>query len=349
MATSDPGLHLLVRGEIIRPSRQLEDGVAFELPIGPGTPVLRSHTCRPSDLGISGDVRRLGFAVTSLVVKQGDGTRSLGPAALSQSDGFYAAEPSGWCWTNGRSVLPHELLAGLSGMVTLEVHGVGMPVYEPQSESAARDAALMAGFTSLGQDCEFGLVQRHFDTEPVSLFRWGTTTTAQMMAGLACQFEGLGDPGSTSLVWLPAAEEYRVVDPRYLAAHTWVHGRVPPDQEAKLLSDGRARLSLLRRKLLYELTDHRRIFVHRRADEGFDRATMMALHRLLRGYGDASLLCLAPDFEGLDHGTVTDLGDGLFVAVLEAHDHAKGPHPAWLDLCRAARRLHEARLTAGST
>lgn len=331
-----------MRGDTIDPSRKLDDGALFEFKVGAGTPRLRSRTRRPADVGANSDSRRLGFAVTSLVVTHEGGRRSLGPAALSQRDGFYLAE-EGWCWTNGNAGLPPELLAGLHGVVTLEVHGFGMPDYEVLPENIAEVTALVAGFTSLGTDCEFGFVQRHFDAEPVTLFRWGTTTTALVSAGLACGFEGLGDPDHTRIEWFPTTDEYRIIDHRYIQAHTWVHRKVPPEEEARMLRDGRTRLALLRRKLLYELTDHRRIFVHRWAGAGFDRAAMTELHQHLRRHGNASLFCVVPTFEGQDHGTVTDLGDGLFVGVLEAHDHSKGPHPAWLDLCRAAMALHHAR------
>jgi hypothetical protein len=347
--TPDPALHLVADGQRIDAVGALPDGGMTFVVVAP-VPSLRlcSRSNRPTALGISDDHRCLGYAVTALVVEDAITRREIAIGQLGGEDGFHEAEPEGWCWTDGDAGLPAWLWDGLHGRITLEVHGFALPHYPGDQARLREDRALFNGFTSLGQDCEFGFAQRHFDAEPISLFRWGTTTARQVIAGLERGLEGLGDATHTTLAWLEEASEYRLIDPRYLAAHTWVRGRVDQAEEARLWRDGRARLALLRRKLLHELADPRRIFVHRTTDPAFDRSTMAALNLALRRHGTASLLCVTLPEAGVTdgasaHGAVRDLGDGLFHAALAARGPNDAPDPIWRDLCVRARALHESR------
>src|SRR4029079_1641290 len=75
-------------------------------------------------------------------------------------------------------------------------------------------------------------------------------------------FEGLGDPATTTVAWIEI--DYRIQTP-YLRVHTTV---IEPRDEkgvAELLHHGCATLRLLRRKLLRDIADARRIFVARPA------------------------------------------------------------------------------------
>ncbi len=341
--TPDPKLHLLADGTRIDASGALPDVRTFEILAPVPSLRLRSRASRPTVLGIGDDNRRLGFAVTALAVWDAKTRREIGPALLSGEDGFHEVEPAGWCWTDGDAALPASLFEGLRGRIVIEVRGFSLPQYLDDQAQTDEHRALFSAFTSLGQDCEFGFAQRRFEAEPISLFRWGTTTAGQVLAGLESGFQGLGEAVHTTLTWIAEAQEYRLVDPRYLAAHTWVRGRVDAVEEAVLWRDGCARLALLRRKLLHELSDGRRIFVHRSTDTAFDRSMMVALHGALRRYGEASLLCVTTPESGHADGTVRDLGGGLLVAALAAHGPGDAPDPAWLGLCQAAFALHGGR------
>ena len=55
------------------------------------------------------------------------------------------------------------------------------------------DTSLALSTESLGRNCEFGLVQRHFDVEPVSLLRWAGTPRLSLIDGLRNRFEGLAE------------------------------------------------------------------------------------------------------------------------------------------------------------
>lgn len=66
-------------------------------------------------------------------------------------------------------------------------------------------STLMARFESIGTDCEFGFVQRHFGLELLGLFRFaGARHLRNLLRLLETDLAGLGDPGSLSASLLHA-------------------------------------------------------------------------------------------------------------------------------------------------
>src|ERR1041385_7120891 len=56
----------------------------------------------------------------------------------------------------------------------------------------SEDAKIVAKFESLGDNCEFGFVQRHHGLEPGGLLRWASSTTLDgLVQALECRFAGL--------------------------------------------------------------------------------------------------------------------------------------------------------------
>ena len=53
---------------------------------------------------------------------------------------------------------------------------------------------LFLQFESMGHNCEFGLVQRHFGAEPLGLLRWNAISVEDVILGIEQQFEGVGNP-----------------------------------------------------------------------------------------------------------------------------------------------------------
>jgi hypothetical protein len=57
-------------------------------------------------------------------------------------------------------------------------------------------AELMLKFESLGQNCEFGFVQRSCHAEPNDLLRFASAPLPSLLAALQASFNGMGDPES---------------------------------------------------------------------------------------------------------------------------------------------------------
>ena len=62
---------------------------------------------------------------------------------------------------------------------------------------------LMLRFESLGQNCEFGLVQRRCGSEPLGLLRFASTPLPHLLAAFEGGFEGLGGPDAIEIIPSP--------------------------------------------------------------------------------------------------------------------------------------------------
>ena len=221
------------------------------------------------------------------------------------------------------------------------MRGFALPRYHATPPAGG---ALMRRFASLGDDCEFGLVQRACDAEPQDLLRWVGTDAARLVLGLCRRFDGLGDPAATRLEWHEAVQEYRLNDPRYLSLHTWNGAR--PDNaaaEAELHLAGCARMRLLRRKLLADIVAARRIFVFKESREDATPDGHFAVHAALRGIGPAPLLCLVVAATPDKIGRVEERGDGFYLGHTDRFSRTDIAHDTWHRICATTAALVDAR------
>ena len=205
---------------------------------------------------------------------------------------------------------------------------------------------ILGRFQSLGDNCEFGLVQRWAGAEPSDLLRFASfhapvedrlrLTTEALAAG----FEGLGNPAS---VVCELRDEYR---PRQYAV--WETGwnllyhpeRTENEISAAALHAQQVRiLPFRRRKLLDDLKAAHRIFVWK-SDAPADEADIRALLACLSRYGPNRLLWVRPVHGDKPPGHAEDAGGGLikgFVARLAPYDQAAdSDHASWLAVCMNA-------------
>ncbi len=340
---ADP--HLLVRGARVEPERR-GHLLVFPLQLPCGDLRLVSRHAQPAALGIGGDVRQLGLRVRELRVVRGAEVVDVPLGHPDLHEGFHPLEDGVARWTTGDALVPSHLLGDGTGPAELHLAVWSLPRY---LAGETGDAALFARFAALGDDCELGLVQREFGAEPMDLLRWVGTDIARLMLGLCRRFEGLGDPARTQLYFREDENEYRLRDPVYLGMHTWTFGRLadPAEEEAMRLA-GAARLRLMRRKLLAEIEEGRRILVFASIKHALQREAFVALHAAVRGIGPAPLLCVALAPERDMVGRVERLGDGLYLGYL---DQFRSPttgfsYSTWRRLCRAVAALVDADVSA---
>jgi hypothetical protein len=210
----------------------------------------------------------------------------------------------------------------------------------------------MVKFESLGDNCEFGLVQRRCGAEPLGLLRFSTTELATLLRGLDVAFRDLGDPADLEFVLDNAQKpEYVVREKRYgLVYHTFRYkGEV---DEEKLAAGEPLRLRFLVRKLVEDLVSANKIFVCKR-NEPVMREEILPLYRALNSFGRNSLLWVVPANERMSPGSVETVLPGLFRGFIErfappenAHDLALN---SWIEICINAFELaHErARWSGG--
>jgi len=204
-------------------------------------------------------------------------------------------------------------------------------------------AQFMLRFESLGDNCEFGLVQRRCGAEPLGLLRFSNLELRQLLRGLDSGFDGLGEIANMEFWLQPGGRpEYVVRDRSYaLVFHTFIHEGEA--NEAELLAQQSTRLKFLRRKFLDDLTNGEKIFVIKR-NRTLEDTEILPLLAALRHYSPASqLLYVVPATPERLPGTVELLAPGLLRGYIDRFapsdsvpDLSLEP---WLAICVNASRL----------
>ena len=203
------------------------------------------------------------------------------------------------------------------------------------------DRELMLRFESIGENCEFGLVQRRCGAEPLGLFRFASAPLPKLMAGLEQGFEGLSDPENLHVQLSANGREYMVFDRKYqLLYHAWV---LAEEMSAEAVRQREARrLPLLIRKLMEDLKQAEKIFIFHGMEPLSDIEARALLARL-RGFGPNTLLWLELADATHPAGTVEWLGEGLLKGYMDRFAPGEDAHDlsldCWVAVCREAYRL----------
>lgn len=234
----------------------------------------------------------------------------------------------------------HDEAAG-NGVAELD-----MPAQiEVVEDAAVRD--LLMRFESIGSDCEFGLAQRRFGAEPLSLLRFNAVDFAGLMSAIAHRFAGMGEAETTELI-RQFNGEYLMRDLRWgLAMHTFVfEGQVDPDV---LANKFHKRVGFLRDRFLADAAEGRKVLVYYSAGLQPDDLTM--LHGALRRLGPIDLLHVRPSLgpdDPVPSGTAIEIQPNLFLgAIGRSGRSATGAwdiaYDDWVSVCRSVREAIDRR------
>ncbi len=221
---------------------------------------------------------------------------------------------------------------------------LALPPNAPKDQSALLPEELMLQFESLGDNCEFGLVQRHFGAEPLGLLRFAgfhipvEKRLPALLNALEARFEGLGQPGTIRIDIEGPNEEYIVRETAYdLMYHTFITRKeISIDQVRKMEEK---RLSLLRRKFEDDLRNPRQILVWK-SNAGNSLDEMRSLYNALSSLGSHVLLWVARATGNRSPGEVHVIEGALlqgyvdrFAPYANATDIS---YQSWFSVCRRA-------------
>lgn len=197
---------------------------------------------------------------------------------------------------------------------------------------------LLTRFESLGTNCEFGSVQRHFGAETLGLFRWAGIEYQALLPILAQRFAGIGDPARTQGLSDHVGEYFLRNTGIEFVVHTWMN--FAENDNAEFFEKQCARLRFLAEKMIADLTAGEKIFVYKRVAADVTDDEVRALRAEMDRYGPAPLLCVR--LAGGRHvaGTVERFSRRVLIGYLDRLAAMPiGPsvsYDCWLSICAAA-------------
>jgi tetratricopeptide (TPR) repeat protein len=199
--------------------------------------------------------------------------------------------------------------------------------------------ALMLGFESLGQNCEFGLVQRHFGAEPLSLLRWTTTKPDVLVRGLERRFAEFGESVELDLHKPEIMVNERSLNIRF---HTFMQQNPGLDLEKFRVRQIR-HLKYMAELFLERLAAGDRIYVYK-IDEGCPSAQYEAIYEALNVYGPSTLVVVNRSDGDHPAGSAQRLHDRLYMGFvgrfgLDGSTFWNIAFDDWVRMCRAVVAL----------
>ncbi len=168
------------------------------------------------------------------------------------------------------------------------------------------DVELVSRFESLGDNCEFGMMQRYVGAEPISLLRFNFTHIRSLLRGLESRFSDLAMPGQVTTTW---TDEWMIREESYkFYYHT--HNRDPDYPVAKLISDQSKWLKYMANMLVESLSLGHRIFV-RKGGSVEQEPEIHKLAELIGSYGPNTLLWVTQADELHPPGSVERINETL--------------------------------------
>lgn len=210
---------------------------------------------------------------------------------------------------------------------------------EPPFDSIS-DKELLLSFESLGDDCEFGFLQKNNAVNTPSLLRFGGMRLHRLQEALESDFDGI-DSINELHVFGNDPGEYMIMQNRYrYAYHTFVYTW---DMSRESVQEREAkRMLYCKRKLLDDLADGEKIFVVKSSNDlRSSPGDVLEVAKALRRHGNGTLLWVLPEDQISPCGTLRWHADNLLEARIDqlgVKGHVQHYSPYWIPLCRRVYR-----------
>jgi hypothetical protein len=241
--------------------------------------------------------------------------------------------------------LTHYQLAG-TGVEPL-LHFIHHGAAEGRKTKAV-DVALMALFQSLGDNCEFGFVQRRLGAEPLGLFRFANTAIDGLIAAFESRFAALQSRECFDVNYteFPNGEfEYMTTVPRYQFTLHSGHQAVKRSVD-ELRGKEVKRLNFLARLIIEDAEAGKKIFVYK-SNAPVAQHQIEDLHGAIGNYGPSWLLWVTPATSDWPSGRVSEVSERLLRGSIERlapYENAGDfSLQGWQTICSNAHNLWAAR------
>ncbi|TWB13043.1 hypothetical protein FBZ89_12110 [Nitrospirillum amazonense] len=212
---------------------------------------------------------------------------------------------------------------------------------EAEADISLRD--LMLRFESLGQNCEFGLVQRRAGADPLGLFRWSSTAISSILRGIKSEFKDIGAADSIVVETAPS-REFMVREKTYgLFYHTWIFEGQANAEEIRARET--KKLLFLARKFMTDLEDGEKVLLYKH-DPRLNDAQLMELKDGIRNVSNNPILVVSIA-NNEPPGLVVDVGDNVYLAYMDRFAPSQNAYDfsfnCWVQICLQTVAMIEAR------
>lgn len=229
------------------------------------------------------------------------------------------------------------------------------PSFEPNSSLSLADIQpltgltpeeLMLQFESLGDNCEFGLLQRRCGAEPLGLLRFSNIDLPNLTRGIETGLDGLADPARLELsLSSHQRPEFIVRNPNYrFTFHTFTY--LGSTEAEQVLAKQARRLDFLVRKLMEDVQEGFKTFVCKGPDI-WSAGDVRALHAALRRRGPCTLLWVGRADAEHPAGLVEEVSPGLLYGYIDRFAPYENAHDfsldVWIRMCVNAYLLRSRR------
>ncbi len=207
------------------------------------------------------------------------------------------------------------------------------------------DRELVMRFEGLGDNCEFGLMQRQGGFERLGLLRYaGARHVDLLIQAIDNSFEGFAT--ADDLMMWDHGGEWIAYSRRYaLTFHTGV-GLDRMDEDTVRAAEA-TKLAFMAQLLMEDFETAHKVFV-RRVDENDVEAGLWTLYEALRRRGPNRLLWVTRAVPDRPHGHVERLADGLYRAFHSGFAPYENAHGFDLDLWTSLLRSAEAAMVTAA-
>lgn len=211
------------------------------------------------------------------------------------------------------------------------------------------EAAIMEYFQSLGDNCEFGLVQRHFGAEPLGLFKFAHTTSIDgLIAAFDARFAAFELPENIRVTHFQFPNGGTDFISSVSAYHFNSHAAPQPENisEEEVRLKEIKRLNLLARTLMEDAEAAETIFVYKSNEPPVEQK-IVELHRALGRYGPNWLFWVTPETHDWPAGRVGEVAERLICGSIDRFAPYERAYEfsleGWRTICIKAYDLWNAR------
>jgi hypothetical protein len=214
------------------------------------------------------------------------------------------------------------------------------------ASSPLRTDILLSRFESIGENCEFGLVQKYFGANQVGLFKFPGASINDLIVGLLSGFKDLTAPDHFVISVDDTDRDLFVYKSKSTIYNLTFYAGMMKSTDAEILKRiEMTRLNLLRRKFLEDLSDAAKIFVFK-SNQDVDVESIRRLLRAMHHHGAATLLwvtlAVGEKYPGLAEKIDDKFYRGYIDRFAPGENAGDFSEECWKTLCINAWTLFEA-------